>query len=320
MHINENAPYVHRRVDRQAVTEDALRKYLIWIGSLTALLLALEAAWRGAKYATMLINQAGVPWGLAPYLVTMAVFLAMNSAVVLAEWLRPGSAPGPRNYAQGMFFTSVYLLSGAALEPFVREIREVLPRPLTLYLKEGIASENVLSAVSIVLILCHLAILDLTQYWIHRAQHTWPILWRFHKLHHALNPMNAMHAYSHVAGHIFYLAGVLPVVMLVVIDVPEIFMLSAFFIGLNAINHSDTTVNLGPLRAVFTDSLTHRIHHSIDPKDFNCNYGGMTVMWDRLFGTYRKPIDGEWPQVGLVDTPPATTLKEYFLMPFKKTA
>jgi hypothetical protein len=45
----------------------------------------------------------------------------------------------------------------------------------------------------------------------------------------------------------------------------------------------------GALRKVVHSPAHHQIHHSADPADFNANYSGFLLIWDRMFGTYREP-------------------------------
>ena len=65
------------------------------------------------------------------------------------------------------------------------------------------------------------------------------------------------------------------------------------------------------------DNQFHRIHHSLEERHFNRNFGTITPLWDVLFGTACFPKAGEWPKVGLADVPEPKTLREYLLMPFR---
>ena len=69
--------------------------------------------------------------------------------------------------------------------------------------------------------------------------------------------------------------------------------------------HSPIDVHFGPLRKVLVDNRFHRIHHSLEPRHFDKNFGVCFTIWDRWFGTAYDPAPNEWPQVGLADARPA---------------
>lgn len=159
-------------------------------------------------------------------------------------------------------------------------------------------------------------------YWLHRAQHRFGWLWRFHSVHHSITEMSATASYHHVAEDLFQFAAVtLPMSVLLGVasgPVPWIVIVLAgthtYFI------HSSARFSLGPLGYVICDNRYHRLHHSRDPEHRNRNFGTTTPIWDMLFGTARFPKKGEWPAVGLDDTPEPRTVREYLLLPFRKQA
>lgn len=165
-----------------------------------------------------------------------------------------------------------------------------------------------------VVILTHAFIFDCFYYWFHRAQHQWDWLWRFHRVHHSINPMNAVNAYTHITEELLKVPTVvLPLMLIINIDMPRVIILSGFMTAANFFTHSNTDIDIGPLRWFFNDNRTHRLHHSTHQH----NFAAITPLLDRLFGTYREPAEDEWPEVGLVDTPPPASMKEWLLMPFK---
>jgi sterol desaturase/sphingolipid hydroxylase (fatty acid hydroxylase superfamily) len=143
-------------------------------------------------------------------------------------------------------------------------------------------------------------------YWLHRAQHAVPWLWRFHKVHHSIREMTATNSNHHVVEDILqYALVVVPTSFLFGVEsgpVPWLVLAAAgshsFFI------HSSTHLGIGPLRYVLGDNTFHRIHHSLEFAHRDRNFGTATPLWDVLFGTAHFPRRGEWPQVGLDDTPP----------------
>jgi alkylglycerol monooxygenase len=50
--------------------------------------------------------------------------------------------------------------------------------------------------------------------------------------------------------------------------------------------HTETVRRLGPLEWVLNTPSHHRVHHAINPRYIDRNFGGILIVWDRLFGTY----------------------------------
>lgn len=139
---------------------------------------------------------------------------------------------------------------------------------------------------------------DFFTYWLHRAQHHFAFLWRFHAVHHSIEEMGVPTGYHHVSEP-FLRAAVcaVPTGFLVGGSGLAIVVLFTTFHGIYV--HSRTRLNFGRIGAVIADNRVHRIHHSRDPAHHNRNFGVLTLLWDYLFGTAYFPAPGEWPEVGL---------------------
>ena len=61
---------------------------------------------------------------------------------------------------------------------------------------------------------------------------------------------------------------------------------------------------LGALEWMFVTPSNHRVHHSLKPEHVDRNFGGLLIVWDRLFGTYAD--EGEKPlyEFGIAGGPP----------------
>lgn len=160
---------------------------------------------------------------------------------------------------------------------------------------------------------------DFFFYWCHRAQHAW--LWRFHAVHHSVRDLNALTSYHHPSAIVVETAMIAAPVsllfgesaaasgaMVVLLWVQVVFL------------HSPTRLHLGPLRMLFADNRFHRIHHSMEPRHFDKNFGAFTTLWDRLFGTAWYPAPGEWPAVGVAGVEPPASLRQWLLMPFREAS
>jgi len=64
--------------------------------------------------------------------------------------------------------------------------------------------------------------------------------------------------------------------------------------------HGNIRTNLGPLRYLLVTPQSHRVHHSVEARHFDTNFGAILSIWDRLFRT-RYRGDHEYPRTGIAD-------------------
>jgi sterol desaturase/sphingolipid hydroxylase (fatty acid hydroxylase superfamily) len=138
-------------------------------------------------------------------------------------------------------------------------------------------------------------------YWHHRVSHESRWFWASHAVHHSAQHLSLSAAYrlgwtGAVSGAgLFYL----PMVVLG-------FHPAAVFatLGINLLYqfwlHNDWMPKLGPIEWVFNTPSHHRVHHAINPRYLDRNYGGMLVIYDRLFGTLVVEDGREPCRYGLV--------------------
>ncbi|NQY96976.1 MAG: sterol desaturase family protein [Henriciella sp.] len=138
---------------------------------------------------------------------------------------------------------------------------------------------------------------DFTYYWEHRIAHRVRLLWTQHAVHHSSREMNVV-----VAIRFGPLEGFLSVIMhfpLVLIGFPPPLVLAGIVIALGYQTwiHTELIGKLGPLEGVLNTPANHRVHHGCDDKYIDKNYGGILIIWDRMFGTYQR--EEETPRYGL---------------------
>ncbi len=131
-----------------------------------------------------------------------------------------------------------------------------------------------------------LVLYDLCYYWNHRLNHEVGIMWAGHVVHHNSEYFNLSTALrqsstSWLVGWIFTLPlavlGV-PPVMLAVVGLID--LLYQYWV------HTQLIGRLGPLERVLVTSANHRVHHGQNDYCIDRNYGGIFIIWDRMFGTY----------------------------------
>ena len=132
---------------------------------------------------------------------------------------------------------------------------------------------------------------DFCYYWQHRAGHEVAVVWASHVVHHqsqAYNLSTALRQTSSGAllGWIFYLpmaiAGVPPLIVGIVALVD---LLYQFWV------HTELVGKLGWFDRVFCSPSNHRVHHAVNDPYLDRNYGGILVLWDRMFGSFREETE-----------------------------
>jgi sterol desaturase/sphingolipid hydroxylase (fatty acid hydroxylase superfamily) len=161
---------------------------------------------------------------------------------------------------------------------------------------------------------------DFCYYWMHRAQHRFAWLWRFHAVHHSIRELNALNSYHHWSEEFFRLVFItVPLIFINVHAAQAVIALSLLRLQF-AWTHSAVTVSWGPLRVLLNDPTMHRVHHSLDPRHRDRNFAAFTPIWDVLFGTVYFPAKGEWPQTGVQGSPEVTGIADYIVRPFRTAA
>jgi sterol desaturase/sphingolipid hydroxylase (fatty acid hydroxylase superfamily) len=137
---------------------------------------------------------------------------------------------------------------------------------------------------------------DLGYYWHHRFSHRVRIAWAGHQAHHSSEFMNFGTAlrqkWNPWFEFFFWLPlpflGFAPWTLYAAFGVNLVFQ---FFV------HTELVDRLPrPIEYVFNTPSHHRVHHGRDPEYLDRNYGGILIVWDRLFGTFaaeqRRPAYG----------------------------
>jgi len=128
---------------------------------------------------------------------------------------------------------------------------------------------------------------DFCYYWQHRLGHESAVFWAAHAVHHQSEDYNLSTALRQTSsgallGWLFYLpmavAGVPPWLFAVVALVD---LLYQYWI------HTQQIGRLGWFDRVFASPSNHRVHHAVNDAYLDKNYGGILIVWDRLFGSFQ---------------------------------
>lgn len=137
---------------------------------------------------------------------------------------------------------------------------------------------------------------DLTQYWVHRAFHEVPILWRFHRVHHTSRVLDWL------AGSRLHLVDVVVTRGLVLVPVallgfaqPAVYAYLVF-VSMHAVFiHANVRLHAPWLERVLVLPRFHHWHHADAPEAVDRNYAVHLPWLDTLFGTAHDPA-GRWPE------------------------
>lgn len=125
---------------------------------------------------------------------------------------------------------------------------------------------------------------DFCYYWSHRFGHEWKLFWASHVAHHQSEEFNlstALRQTSTGTTFVFYLPlYILGFPVEVIVTVGALNLIYQFWV------HTEHVPPLGPLEWVFVTPSNHRVHHAKNPCYIDRNYGGVFILWDRLFGTF----------------------------------
>ena len=158
---------------------------------------------------------------------------------------------------------------------------------------------------------------DLVQYWVHRAFHQFPFLWKFHAIHHSSQVMDWLASGRMHLFEIVFLRGctVIPMVVLGFTE-PAVYAYLIFVYFLSSFVHSNLRVKLGWIDRWIITPRFHHWHHGIEKEAIDVNFAVHFPILDRVFGTYFLPKD-RWPDgYGIAGHPVPKGYVAQFKYPF----
>ena len=180
--------------------------------------------------------------------------------------------------------------------------------------------------VHIAIVTLSVLLLDMLIYWQHRLFHTVPMLWRFHKMHHADSHVDTTTGLRFHPVEIAMSLGI-KAAAVVMLGVPAIAIV-IFEVALNGFalfNHANIRLPQkwdDRIGLVLITQRLHRIHHSQAKSESNSNYGFSVSWWDRLFNSFtpRAKQSDETLSIGQQDVPAVkenASIRALLLQPFK---
>ena len=174
----------------------------------------------------------------------------------------------------------------------------------------GPASTPTLVAFTVSMVVAY----DFSYYLYHRLCHPVPVLWELHKVHHSARVMvgvtkDRVHPLDELLNR--WWNGLIPgftygIWLFFAVDPVEltVFGISAYLIRdllmMDVVRHTNMEMSYGPwLNRIFLCPYYHQLHHSVEPRHYNRNYGLLLSVWDRLFGTLTVPEPNQHFTFGL---------------------
>jgi sterol desaturase/sphingolipid hydroxylase (fatty acid hydroxylase superfamily) len=153
---------------------------------------------------------------------------------------------------------------------------------------------------------------ELAYYWQHRLSHSVRWLWASHAVHHTSEQITVAAAYrlawtDLISGTPMFaaplvIAGFPPRAIVVAVGVVVAYQ---FWI------HTELVPRLPWVDGIFNSPSNHRVHHAVNDGYVGRNFGGLLVVFDRIFGTYAVERRDEPPRYGRV--PPVRSYDPIFL-------
>jgi len=158
---------------------------------------------------------------------------------------------------------------------------------------------------------------DLSYYWEHRCAHRLPWLWGlYHAIHHSSEDYTIATAYrvsglTQLLAPAFYLPWV-------VLGFHPLLVLGwqLFAFHYQAWLHTEMIGELGTLDRWFNTPAAHRVHHSKAEEHRDRNLGAITLLWDRLFGTFAPPATR--PSYGIPGMTAPVSILDLYTSPWRR--
>ena len=139
---------------------------------------------------------------------------------------------------------------------------------------------------------------DFAYYWKHRLGHEVALFWGSHVAHHQSEDFNLSTALRQTSidfyGFLFYLPffflGFPAEILFTVVSLNLIYQ---FWV------HTEHVPKLGPFEWIFVSPSNHRVHHGRNKVYVDKNYGGVFILWDRIFGSFQEELAEEPVAFGL---------------------
>jgi len=138
---------------------------------------------------------------------------------------------------------------------------------------------------------------DLILYGIHYLEHKSRFFWAIHAVHHSSESFNFSVALRTAHTNSLYKFFTEAPLCLLGFDAYQVVMINNIIMSLAFFQHTELIGKLGWLEYFLNTPSHHRVHHASNEKYIDKNFGGILIIWDKLFGTFQ--VEDEKPVYGL---------------------
>jgi sterol desaturase/sphingolipid hydroxylase (fatty acid hydroxylase superfamily) len=172
-------------------------------------------------------------------------------------------------------------------------------------------------------ILLTVFVLDMGDYWWHRANHRVPLFWRFHQVHHVDTHVDVTTSLRFHPGELL-ISGLVKASWIVLWGPSALgFAIFEALVTLSSqYHHSNIDFDDRVEEVVRSFTVTprmHASHHSAETRSLDANFSTIFSFWDRLFGTYVKPTPEHLRLQGLpYGRGRELELRQWISLPFRR--
>jgi len=228
-------------------------------------------------------------------------FIFAVGFILILERLYPVN-PKQKMLSMGFMHDSTWLVLGLLFEgivvvAYVKGLRAFYQTHLSFFTVEAVGRLP-----ETVRFVWGLLLSDFLAWFQHWLKHKVPWFWQIHMVHHSQREINMFTDLRfHFLEYIISRIVVIIPMMMFAVNTPQIAAYAVFNTWYSRLYHANIRSNFGFLRYIFVTPQTHRIHHSIEPRHQDKNFGVIFSFWDRIFKTQHENYD-EYPETGIEDS------------------
>jgi len=220
--------------------------------------------------------------GLTVLLVIVAIMLAAEAV----RTLTPARHPLGRRWLGNVTLYACCILMIRLLVPAYAAAGAMFAA------EHGLGLFNAFTLPTWLVVLSTFAVLDFVGYLTHRVEHAVPLLWRMHRVHHSDPDLDLTTGLRFHPLEVLWRGSVSAVAMaLMGAPVAVAAICSLVYGSISLVSHVNAPLLPArlerKLQALFVTPRVHRIHHSLELRESNSNFGVALSIWDRWLGTYR---------------------------------
>jgi sterol desaturase/sphingolipid hydroxylase (fatty acid hydroxylase superfamily) len=144
-------------------------------------------------------------------------------------------------------------------------------------------------------------LIDFLAWFHHFVRHKVKLFWFFHTIHHSQREMNVFTDLRvHVGERVIALTLIFIPLYMFQVKLPYDFYVGFVLAIYTMVYHANLRTNYGFLKYFMVTPQSHRVHHSIEERHCDKNFGLIFTIWDRMFGTLYNEYD-VYPDTGITD-------------------